>query len=380
MHTEPAVLSPSAPTVGEHLQECVLVDGVVTLAQSFGAVLVGGSETIVRLAAQPHEPVTGPLDLEQIRCPLVVRLTRFTAPTDDRRVDSARTLSDVRRNIRTATIRIDVGNIVLVVPGEIGGICIHLAVSKKRTLHVPVDKVVIKLQHAHYGVLQNEEPHVYGHGVRDGFLVHRYLVRIVDDDVELSEPSIVNHERCRLLRVVFHVAMSIHIGDCLPVTRVSQQLYGVCDDGLVRVDVSLASCRGHGVAEPPEARDGGVLDDLIDARQLQSLFQVPSRERRGEQYLVAVETAHEHAMRIRHDVVFFGVSEKCACNVIGAETSHSINPNMVPSRTPLRICCDVIVHRTWRRRGKAASRHLFTTRSLLFSFHSHSHNSTTLTK
>ena len=27
-----------------------------------------------------------------------------------------------------------------------------------------------------------------------------------------------------------------------------------------------------------------------------------------------------------------------------------INPNMVPSH-----CCDVIVHRTWRRRGKAAS-------------------------
>ena len=65
MHPESAVLSTSAPTVGEHLQERVLVDGVVTLAQSFGAVLVGGSETIVRLAAQPHEPVTGPLDLEQ---------------------------------------------------------------------------------------------------------------------------------------------------------------------------------------------------------------------------------------------------------------------------------------------------------------------------
>ena len=55
------------------------------------------------------------------------------------------------------------------------------------------------------------------------------------------------------------------------------------------------------------------------------------------------------------------ISEKCACNVIGTETSHSINQNMVPSRTSLRIFCDVIVHRTWRRRGKAASRHFFTT-------------------
>ena len=58
MHPEPAVLSTSAPTVGEHLQERLLVDGVVTFAQTFGAVLVGGSETIVRLAAQPHESVT----------------------------------------------------------------------------------------------------------------------------------------------------------------------------------------------------------------------------------------------------------------------------------------------------------------------------------
>ena len=45
MQPEPAVLSTSAPTVGEHLQERILVDGIVTFAQTFGAVLVGGSET-----------------------------------------------------------------------------------------------------------------------------------------------------------------------------------------------------------------------------------------------------------------------------------------------------------------------------------------------
>ena len=189
-----------------------------------------------------------------------------------------------------------------------------------RTLQIPVDKVVIELQHTHLGVLQNEEPHVYGQGVREGFLVHRYLVRIVDDDVELSEPSIVDHERCRHLRVVFHVAMSIHVGDDLPVTRVPQQLHGVCDDGLLRVDVSLASGRGHSVAEPPEARDGGVLDDLIDARHLESVFQVPSQERRGEQYLVTVETAHEHAPRSRHDVVFFGVSAHERSEIVAGQT------------------------------------------------------------
>ena len=161
---------------------------------------------------------------------------------------------------------------------------------------------------------------MYGQGVRDGFLVHRYLVRIVDDDVELSEPSIVDHERCRLLRAVFHVAMSIHVGDGLPVTRVSQQLHGFCDDGLVLVDVSFASGRGHGVAEPPEARAVGVLDDLVDARHLESVFQVPSQERRGEQYLVAVETAHEHAPRSRHDVVLFGVSAHERSEIVAGQT------------------------------------------------------------
>ena len=76
---------------------------------------------------------------------------------------------------------------------------------------------------------------MYGQGVRDGFLVHLYLVRIVNDDVELSESSIVDHEheRCRLLRAVVDVTMSAHVGGGLSVTRIPQQLHGVCDDDLV---------------------------------------------------------------------------------------------------------------------------------------------------
>ena len=90
IHPEPAVRSTSVPTVSEHLQERILVDGVVTFAQPFGAVLVGGSEAIVRLAAQPHEPVTGPLDLEQTLCPLVERSARLTA----RLVSDPRSISE----------------------------------------------------------------------------------------------------------------------------------------------------------------------------------------------------------------------------------------------------------------------------------------------
>ena len=173
--------------------------------------------------------------------------------------------------------------------------------------------------------------------------------------------------------------MSIHVCDVLPVTR---------DPSNFMVSAMMALCgwtspsrRAVDTASPNRWKHGygGVLDDLIDARHLQSVFQVPSQEWRGEQYLVATETAHEHAPRSRHDVVFFGVSaheryeivagqtdvflntgcisEKYVCNVVGTETSHSINPNVVSSRTSLKICCDVIVHRTWHRRGKAASRH-----------------------
>ena len=80
-----------------------------------------------------------------------------------------------------------------------------------------------------------------GQGVRDGILVHLYLVRIVDDDIDLSESSIVDHERCCLLRAVVDVTMSVHVGDGLSVTRVPNQLNGDCDDGHERVDVSFAS-------------------------------------------------------------------------------------------------------------------------------------------
>ena len=114
--------------------------------------------------------------------------------------------------------------------------------------------------------------------------------------------------------------MSIHVGDGLPVTRVPQQLHGFCDDGLVRVDISLATGRGHSVVEPSEARDGGVLDVLVDARHLESVFQVPSQEWRGEQYLVAVETAHEHTPRSRHDVVFFGISVHERSKIVAGQT------------------------------------------------------------
>ena len=135
-----------------------------------------------------------------------------------------------------------------------------------------------------------------------GSLVHLDLVRVVDDDVELSEPSIVDHERCRRLHVVFDVMMSVHVGGGLPVARIPQQLHDVGDDGFVWVDVALASSRGR----------------------------------------MFLNTGC--------------ISAKCACNASGTRTSHTIIQFTVPACTPVRICCAVIVHRACRRRGNAASR------------------------
>ena len=185
--------------------------------------------------------------------------------------------------------------------------CVHLAVLEQRALQVLVDKVNVEPQHPHLGVLQNEESHVYGQGVRANSLIHLDLVRVVDDDVELSEPPIVDHDRCRRLPAVFHVTKSVHVGDCLPVARIPQQLHGVRDDGHVWMDISLAPGRRHCITEPPEARNHIVLDDLVDARHLEFVVQVPPQEGCGEKDLIASIYPHEHETQGRHDVPF-GVS------------------------------------------------------------------------
>ena len=198
---------------------------------------------------------------------------------------------------------------------------------------------------------------MYGQGVRDCF--HLYLVRIVDDDVELPEPSIVDHERCRLLRAVVDVTMSVHVGDGLSVARVPQQLHGVRDDGLVSVDVSLATGRGHCIAEPLETRNRIVLDDLVDVRHLESVVQIPSQQGRCEQYLITSITAHEHAPRSRHDAVLFGVSAHERSEIVARHTDvleHGLHLGKVLTQL---IKCHIRSYRTRfrhaRRSGSVAT-------------------------
>ena len=65
----PAAASP----LGQHVEKRLLVDLVMTFAQTFRAALVGGSEAIVCFVTQSEEPDATPLHLEQTGRSLVVR-------------------------------------------------------------------------------------------------------------------------------------------------------------------------------------------------------------------------------------------------------------------------------------------------------------------
>ena len=55
-HPEPAVLTTSAPTVGEHVQERVVVDIFVKFTQSFGAVFLVAPKQLYVLLHNPKNP------------------------------------------------------------------------------------------------------------------------------------------------------------------------------------------------------------------------------------------------------------------------------------------------------------------------------------
>ena len=76
MHPETAVDPTTATTIRQNGEEFVLGYIVLALIQAFICALIGGTETVVGLAAQPNKPVATPLDLEQTGSSLVVRLAR----------------------------------------------------------------------------------------------------------------------------------------------------------------------------------------------------------------------------------------------------------------------------------------------------------------
>ena len=64
-HMEPAIPPATVLSTSQHVEERVLVDRVLALAQTFRTVLVGGSETIVRLAAQADRAIAAPFHFKE---------------------------------------------------------------------------------------------------------------------------------------------------------------------------------------------------------------------------------------------------------------------------------------------------------------------------
>ena len=75
-YPETAINATATTSVCQHGEEGVFVDVILAFAEALRAVLIGGTETVVRLAAQTNESVPAPLNLEQSRRPLVEGLAR----------------------------------------------------------------------------------------------------------------------------------------------------------------------------------------------------------------------------------------------------------------------------------------------------------------
>ena len=53
-------------------------------------------------------------------------------------------------------------------------------------------------------------------------LVQLYFVRIFGDDVQLSEPFVVDERRRANLRAVLDISVAIDVGDRLPIARIAE--------------------------------------------------------------------------------------------------------------------------------------------------------------
>ena len=85
-------------------------------------------------------------------------------------------------------------------------------------------------------------------------LVQLYFVRVVGDDIQLSEPLVVDERRRANLRAILNIPVAIDVSDRLPVPRIAEQFHRVGDDSFVGVGVPARravetdspKCRKHG--------------------------------------------------------------------------------------------------------------------------------------
>ena len=69
-------------------------------------------------------------------------------------------------------------------------------------------------------------------------LVQFYFVRVVGDDIQLSEPLVVDERRRANLRAILNIPVAIDVSDRLPVPRIAEQFNRVGDDSFVGVGVA----------------------------------------------------------------------------------------------------------------------------------------------
>ena len=198
------------------------------------------------------------------------------------------------------------------------------------------------MQHAEFGVLVDEETDVEGKGVLHDALVHLYLVRVVGHNIHLAEPLVVDERRCADLGTILDIAMSIDVGDRLPIPGISKKFHRVYNDGFFGVSVSSASSGRYGFSEPLKAGVGFVLDDLVHAIHYETVRKVPYQQRCGEQELIATNATHEHATRRLHDVVFFSIMSHERTYVVSSD-GHVLEHGLHLGKVMLQMFRDVYV-------------------------------------
>ena len=90
------------------------------------------------------------------------------------------------------------------------------------TCDVPVYEVVVELQHSQFRILVYEEPGVEGKVVRQACLAGRHFVGVVGDDVELTEPLVVDQQRRPDFGTVPNIAMAIDVSDGFAIRGVAE--------------------------------------------------------------------------------------------------------------------------------------------------------------
>ena len=160
-HAKPLIEPTTTLSVCQHGEESVLVNVVVMFAQTFRAILVGGTKTVVGLAAQTDKSLSAPFYLEQSRRPLVEALACETTRLCGRPSSTGYSSADIVIFVFVATFgRKPLGSVSEVVrtticPDEsidaftslrnVCRVCVHLAVLKQRSFYVSVYKVVVEL-------------------------------------------------------------------------------------------------------------------------------------------------------------------------------------------------------------------------------------------